>query len=172
MLSIARLSQPNCPSPAPPAPALEELPPPAPVLVLSYEFWQSRLGGDPSIVGQTVEMTDRMHTVVAAARANGLRCMDGPYSAFKDATGLERAGKIARAMGFDGKQCIHPAQLPVVNAVFGPSDEEVARAEAVVRAYEDTVASGRGVATHDGRMIDAASLRMARSILSHRRQPA
>ena len=113
-----------------------------------------------------------MHTVVAAARANGLRCMDGPYSAFKDAAGLERAGRIARAMGFDGKQCIHPAQLPVVNAVFGPSDEEVARAEAVVRAYEDTVASGRGVATHDGRMIDAASLRMARSILSHRRQPA
>jgi citrate lyase beta subunit len=113
-----------------------------------------------------------MHTVVAAARANGLRCMDGPYSAFKDEAGLERASRIARALGFDGKQCIHPAQLPIVNAVFGPSDEEVARAEAVVKAYEDTVASGRGVATHDGRMIDAASLRMARSILAHRRQPA
>ena len=113
-----------------------------------------------------------MHTVVAAARANGVRCMDGPYSAFKDEAGLERASRIARAMGFDGKQCIHPAQLAVVNAVFGPSDEEVARAEAVVKAYEDTVAAGRGVATHDGRMIDAASLRMARSILSHRRQPA
>ena len=113
-----------------------------------------------------------MHTVVAAARAHGLRCLDGPFSAFKDAAGLERASRIARAMGFDGKQCIHPAQLEIVNAVFGPSDEEVARAEAVVKAYEDTVASGRGVATHDGRMIDAASLRMARSILSHRRQPA
>lgn len=110
-----------------------------------------------------------MHAVVAAARANGLRCMDGPYAAFKDADGLERAGRIARAMGFDGKQCIHPAQLPVVNAVFGPSDEEVARAEAVVKAYEDAVASGQGAATHDGRMIDAASLRMARAILSHRR---
>ena len=103
-----------------------------------------------------------MHTVVAAARANGLRCMDGPYAAFKDAAGLERASKIARALGFDGKQCIHPAQLPVVNAVFGPSDEEVARAEAVVKAYEDAVASGQGAVTHDGRMIDAASLRMAR----------
>jgi citrate lyase beta subunit len=113
-----------------------------------------------------------MHTVVAAARANGLRCLDGPYSAFKDASGLERASRIARAIGFDGKQCIHPAQLSVVNTVFGPSDEEVGRAEAVVKAYEDTVAAGRGVATHDGRMIDAASLRMARSILAHRRQPA
>ena len=110
-----------------------------------------------------------MHTVVAAARANGLRCMDGPYAAFKDAAGLERAGRIARALGFDGKQCIHPAQIPVVNGVFGPSDEEVARAEAVVRAYEDAVATGQGAATHEGRMIDAASLRMARAILTHRR---
>ena len=110
-----------------------------------------------------------MHTVVAAARANGLRCMDGPYAAFKDAAGLERASRIARALGFDGKQCIHPAQLAVVNAVFGPSDDEVARAEAVVKAYEDAVAAGQGAATHDGRMIDAASLRMARAILLHRR---
>ena len=113
-----------------------------------------------------------MHTVVAAARANGLRCMDGPYSAFKDALGLERAAKIARALGFDGKQCIHPAQLAVVNAVFAPSDDEVARAEAVVKAYEDAVSAGQGAVTHDGRMIDAASLRMARAILEHRRSGA
>jgi malyl-CoA/(S)-citramalyl-CoA lyase len=106
-----------------------------------------------------------MHTVVAAARANGLRCMDGPYAGFKDPAGLERASRIARALGFDGKQCIHPAQLPVVNAAFGPSDEEVARAEAVVKAYEDAVAAGQGAATHEGRMIDAASLRMARAML-------
>ena len=113
-----------------------------------------------------------MHTVVAAARANGLRCMDGPYSAFKDAPGLERAAKISRALGFDGKQCIHPAQLAVVNAVFAPSDDEVARAEAVVKAYEEAVSAGQGAVTHDGRMIDAASLRMARAILEHRRSGA
>jgi citrate lyase beta subunit len=109
-----------------------------------------------------------MHTIVAAARAHGLRCMDGPYSAFKDTAGLERACRIARAMGFDGKQCIHPAQLPTVNAVFGPTAEEVARAEAVVRAYDTAVAAGQGAATHDGRMIDAASVRMARALLEQR----
>ena len=49
-----------------------------------------------------------MHGIVAAARAHGLRCMDGPYSAYQDAAGYERACRIARAMGFDGKQCIHP----------------------------------------------------------------
>ncbi len=109
-----------------------------------------------------------MHTVVAAGRANGLRCMDGPYAGFKDTAGLERSSRIARSLGFDGKQCIHPTQLAIVNGVFGPSDGDVARAEAVLKAYEDAVAAGRGVATHEGRMIDAASLRMARALLDHR----
>jgi len=106
-----------------------------------------------------------MLTIVAAARANGLRCMDGPYAGYKDTAGLVRACQIARALGFDGKQCIHPTQLPTVNAAFSPSDEEVARASALVNAYEAAIAEGRGAATHEGRMIDAASLRMAQVIL-------
>ena len=106
-----------------------------------------------------------MLTIVAAARANGLRCMDGPYAGYKDTAGLVRACQIASALGFDGKQCIHPAQLPTVNAAFSPSADEVARASALVKAYEAAVAEGRGAASHDGRMIDAASLRMAQVIL-------
>ena len=69
-----------------------------------------------------------MHTIVAAARANGLRCMDGPYAGFKDTAGLERACRIAQALGFDGKQCIHPAQIRIVNRMFAPTAEEVSRA--------------------------------------------
>jgi citrate lyase beta subunit len=106
-----------------------------------------------------------MLTIVAAARANGLRCMDGPYAGYKDTTGLIRACQMARALGFDGKQCIHPAQLATVNAQFSPSADEVARAAALVQAYETAVAEGRGAASYDGRMIDAASLRMAQVIL-------
>ena len=106
-----------------------------------------------------------MLTIVAAARANGLRCMDGPYAGYKDTAGLVRACQIACALGFDGKQCIHPAQLPTVNAAFSPSEEDVARASALVKSYEAAVAEGRGAATHEGRMIDAASLRMAQVIL-------
>jgi citrate lyase subunit beta/citryl-CoA lyase len=109
-----------------------------------------------------------MHAIVAAARVNGLRCMDGPYGAFRDAEGLSRACRIARAMGFDGKQCIHPAQLPLVNDAFSPSDAEVEHARAVVAACERAEALGQGAAVHDGRMIDAASLRMARTILDRR----
>jgi citrate lyase subunit beta/citryl-CoA lyase len=107
-----------------------------------------------------------MQTIVAAARAYGLRCMDGPYAGYKDTAGLERACRVARALGFDGKQCIHPAQLATVNAFFSPSDEEVSAARAVVQAYEAAVAAGQGAATHDGRMIDAVSLRMARTVLA------
>jgi citrate lyase subunit beta/citryl-CoA lyase len=110
-----------------------------------------------------------MHTIVAAARANGLRCMDGPYAGYTDAAGLERACRIARALGFDGKQCIHPAQLATVNAVFTPSEAEVQTAAAIVAAYDRAVGSGQGAATHDGRMIDAANVRMARTTLERQR---
>jgi citrate lyase beta subunit len=106
-----------------------------------------------------------MLTLVAAARSHGLRCIDGPYGQYKDPVGFERSCRIARAMGFDGKQCIHPTQVALVNAVFSPSAEEVAHAAAVVRAVDEATAAGRGAATHEGKMIDAASLRMARTIL-------
>ena len=101
-----------------------------------------------------------MHAVVAAGRANGLACIDGPYAGFKDEAGFERSCRIARAMGFDGKQCIHPNQLAMANAVFSPSEDEVRQAERIVAACQ---AQGAGVL--DGRMIDAANLRMARWVV-------
>jgi citrate lyase beta subunit len=112
-----------------------------------------------------------MHTIVAAARANGLRVMDGPFAAFQDAPGLDRSARIARALGFDGKQCIHPAQLAAVNSIFSPTPEEIAHAERVVQAYELAAANGRGAVTLDGRMIDAANLRMAKVVLEKARLP-
>jgi citrate lyase beta subunit len=107
-----------------------------------------------------------MHTVVAAARAYGLRAIDGPYAGYTDVSGLEHACNIARVLGFDGKQCIHPAQIAVVNRAFTPTNEEVARARAVVAAYDAAAQSGRGAVGHDGKMIDFANIRMARALLS------
>ena len=102
-----------------------------------------------------------MHGIVAAARANGLRAMDGPYAGFKDLAGFERACRTARTLGFDGKQCIHPDQLPATNAAFSPRPDEVAWARSVVSAYEEAAGQGRGVVAVGGQMIDAANLRMA-----------
>jgi citrate lyase subunit beta/citryl-CoA lyase len=106
-----------------------------------------------------------MHAIVAHARARGLRAIDGPYAGYKDAAGFERSCRIARAMGFDGKQCIHPGQLDAANRVFSPTAEEVAHAREVVEAYDRALAEGRGSASWNGRMIDAANLRMACIIL-------
>lgn len=107
-----------------------------------------------------------MHTIVAAARANGLRCMDGPYANFRNEAGLTEVARIAKALGFDGKQCIHPAQLATVNTIFAPAAAEVERAQAVVNAYEAAMAAGKGAISLDGKMIDAANLRMAQAVLT------
>ena len=106
-----------------------------------------------------------MHTIVAAARANGLRCMDGPSANFKDSAGFERACRVALALGFDGKQCIHPSQLATANAVFAPNAEELDWARAVVAAYEAATAAGRGAISLNGTMIDAANVRMAQTLV-------
>jgi citrate lyase subunit beta/citryl-CoA lyase len=110
-----------------------------------------------------------MHGIAAASRANGLRCIDGPYAAFQDTAGLERSCRIARSLGFDGKQCIHPNQLSTVNTIFAPTDEEAQRAERLVQAYDAAVAEGRGAASLDGKMIDMANIRMARVVLERYR---
>ncbi len=71
--------------------------------------------------------------------------MDGPYAGYKDAAGFERSCRIARAMGFDGKQCIHPAQMATANAIFSPTAEEVAHARTRSwRLTKRAVAEGRG----------------------------
>ena len=69
-------------------------------------------------------------------------------------------------MGFDGKQCIHPAQIAIVNRVFSPTEEEVAHARRVVDAYTTAAAAGRGAVSLDGRMIDEANVRMAQVVLA------
>lgn len=106
-----------------------------------------------------------MHAIVAAARAHGLRAIDGPFADFKDSAGFERACRTARALGFDGKQCIHPTQINAVNTAFSPLPDEEAWARTVVSAYERATEAGRGALAVNGKMIDAANIRMARTTL-------
>ena len=110
-----------------------------------------------------------MLTLVAAARAHGLRAIDGPYGAYKDAAGLERSCRIALALGFEGKQCIHPAQLAPVNAAFTPPPAAVAHAERVLEAYRQASAQGKGAVSLDGKMVDAANVRQAEATLAKAR---
>ncbi|ABG05742.1 Citryl-CoA lyase [Rubrobacter xylanophilus DSM 9941] len=111
-----------------------------------------------------------MHRIVVAARAAGLRALDGPVADYRDEEGLRRSSLRARSLGFDGKWCIHPAQIEVVNRVFSPTEEEVGWAKKVVAAYERAEAAGSGAVAVDGQMVDAASIRMAQSTLERARR--
>lgn len=106
-----------------------------------------------------------MMRVLVAARAFGLRAIDGPCGAFRDGRLTEASAQKAAAMGFDGKQVIHPDQIEPTLRAFTPSDEELAQARRVVEAMESAEAQGQGAVTLDGKMIDYANVRMARRII-------
>jgi citrate lyase beta subunit len=106
-----------------------------------------------------------MQRIVIAARARGLRAVDGPLADYRNEEGLRESCLIARSLGFDGKWCIHPAQIETVNEVFSPTEREVEWARKVVAAYEEASAAGTGAISVDGQMIDAASIKMARNTL-------
>jgi citrate lyase beta subunit len=106
-----------------------------------------------------------MQRIVVAARAAGLRVLDGPVADYGDEEGLGRSCLIARSLGFDGKWCIHPAQIAVVNEAFSPTEKEVDWAKKVVAAYDEANAEGSGSVSVDGQMVDAASIKLARSTL-------
>ena len=106
-----------------------------------------------------------MHRIVVAARTAGIRALDGPVADYRDEESLRKSCTIARSLGFDGKWCIHPAQIGPVNEVFSPTREEVEWAQKTVEAYEEANAAGSGSTSVEGQMVDAASIRVAQRIL-------
>lgn len=106
-----------------------------------------------------------MQRVVVAARAAGIKAYDGPTANYTDLEALKRSCRVSRALGYDGKWCIHPKQIEVVNRVFSPTEEEIERAEKILAAYEEANVGGSGAIVVDGEMVDAASIRMARRVL-------
>lgn len=104
--------------------------------------------------------------IVVAARAAGVRPVDGTFADYNDPQGLAVAARRAAAMGFEGKWAIHPSQVEIINQAFSPTAQELAQARAIVAALDDARRDGRGAVTLNGRMIDAASVRQARQLLA------
>jgi (3S)-malyl-CoA thioesterase len=111
-------------------------------------------------------MTTALQTCLLAARAHGLVCVDGVYNAFRDAEGLRAECVQGRAMGFDGKTLIHPAQIAVANAAFAPSGDEIALARRQIAAWEEALKAGQGVAVVDGKIVENLHVDTARATLA------
>lgn len=112
--------------------------------------------------------------IVLAARAAGIEAFDTPWFDIEDAAGLGRNTTLSRALGFDGRTAVHPAQVEVIHEAFTPSETETAHAHAVISALDEAAANGRSVAVVGGQMVEALHGRQARRILDlagHRLTP-
>ncbi|GAK33318.1 CoA ester lyase [Iodidimonas nitroreducens] len=103
--------------------------------------------------------------MVVAARAHGLRPIDGPFGDFSDEAGFRAHAARAMVLGCEGKWAIHPSQVALANAVFSPSADELAKAQKILDAMEKAEASGQGAVALDGKLIDLASIRQAKAMI-------
>jgi citrate lyase subunit beta/citryl-CoA lyase len=112
---------------------------------------------------------DQWHAAIArmvtACRAYGLRAIDGPFGDFSDPDGYMLGARRAAALGCEGKWAIHPAQVALANEVFSPTEAEVTKARRIIEELRKAEAAGKGAAALDGKMIDAASERMALNVI-------
>ena len=106
-----------------------------------------------------------MSRMLVAARAYGLRPIDGPFANFSDPKEYEAVARRAAALGYEGKWAIHPTQIEIANTVFSPSEKEIAYAKRIMEAMAEAQREGRGAVSMDGRLIDIASIKMAENLL-------
>jgi citrate lyase subunit beta/citryl-CoA lyase len=103
---------------------------------------------------------------VLAARAAGRPIIDGVFNDITDAEGFAAEARQGVEMGFDGKTLIHPSQVEPANTTWTPSADEIDQARRVIDAFAAAEADGRGVATVDGRMVEALHVENARHTIS------
>ncbi|HAQ34188.1 MAG: CoA ester lyase [Maricaulis sp.] len=108
-------------------------------------------------------LVPHLASMVLAGRAAGLFVLDGVFNAYRDDEGFELEAHQGKALGFDGKSLIHPAQVPLANRVFAPTPAEIERAHAIVSAFAD--APGKGAIPFDGEMIEQLHRERAEALI-------
>jgi citrate lyase subunit beta/citryl-CoA lyase len=103
--------------------------------------------------------------VLTAARAAGIDAIDAPFPAYKEPDAYRRSAVHASLLGYDGKWAIHPSQVPIANEVFAPTADEVAEAKEAMAIYRASEADGVGAIGRDGKLVDAAHMRLAENTL-------
>jgi malyl-CoA/(S)-citramalyl-CoA lyase len=104
--------------------------------------------------------------IAVVCRAHGLRPIDGPYGDFTDPAGYLASARRAAVLGYEGKWAIHPSQIELANEVFTPDEHIVEKTHRIIAAMKAAAAEGKGAVSLDGRLIDAASIRMAQNLLA------
>lgn len=106
-----------------------------------------------------------MARIVVAARAHGLRPVDGPFGDIADPDGYKAQANRASSLGCEGKWAIHPSQVALANEVFSPSEAEVDKARRILAAMEQAARDGLGAVSLDGKLVDIASIKQAETII-------
>jgi citrate lyase beta subunit len=149
------------------AAAIAAAEPTIPALIFGAEDLTAEMGIPRTIDGD--ELIFPRSQVALAAASVGADAIDAVIVDIAALDDLRRDARRARALGFSGKMAIHPAQVPVINEVFTPSADEIARARQVIAVFEAAAAKGEGVVRLDDRMVDRPVVESARRLLgSHR----
>ena len=111
-------------------------------------------------------------TIINAAKAAGVQALDSVYSDVADDEGLRASALESKAMGFDGKGCIHPRQIRIIHRAFAPTSEEIEYAEQVIQTFREARRAGSGVVALGSTMIDAPVVKRAERMLTLSRMNA
>lgn len=121
------------------------------------------IGGDGGYPGDIWHY--QRHRLTIAARSNKIDAVDGPFADFRSPDAYREEARRAMILGMVGKWAIHPSQVSLAQEVFSPAKEDVDRARAMIRAYDEALAQGLGAVQYEGKMIDIASVRIVRNLV-------
>jgi citrate lyase subunit beta/citryl-CoA lyase len=131
-------------------------------LQIGFKDLLARWGIDSS--DRTAQQFIRLQVRLAAAEA-GISAYDGAFTGVKDAGAFRAEAENAKRMGFEGKSCIHPSQIPIANEVFAPTIAEIDQARKILEAAENAAARGEAVFTVDGEMVDEPVILSAKAVI-------
>jgi citrate lyase subunit beta/citryl-CoA lyase len=128
-------------------------------LTIGLEDYTADLGTQRTLEGR--ESFWARAQVVNAAKAARVQAIDTVFSDVSDMEGLRQSVLEAKSLGFEGKGCIHPRQIEVINDAFAPADSEIDRSKRIVLAFEEAEAKGLGVVSLGSKMIDPPVVKRA-----------
>ncbi|MFO7767968.1 MAG: aldolase/citrate lyase family protein [bacterium] len=138
---------------------IAEADPQVAALTIGLEDYTAELGVERTAEGR--ESLWARSRIVNAATAAGVQPIDTVFSDVDDVEGLRASVREAKGLGFVGKGCIHPRQIPILHRAFAPTPEEIEKARRIVAAFREAEARGDGVVALGSKMIDAPVVKRA-----------